>query len=74
MPGTGERAGPHDWSPTISTNPHPKTSRRCRRAPGQRRLSRHLSRTALTALVRGAATAIGAVAAGGLLAWLREHI
>ncbi|MEU5200374.1 hypothetical protein AB0G86_41100 [Streptomyces scabiei] len=61
--------GPHDWSTIISTKPHSPSGRRCRPA-----LRRHLSRTALSGLVRGAATAIGTLAAGAILAWLREHL
>jgi hypothetical protein len=34
----------------------------------------HLSRAALSGLVRGAATAVGTVVAGWFLAWLRTHL
>ncbi|MER6565121.1 hypothetical protein ABT288_02710 [Streptomyces sp. NPDC001093] len=43
-------------------------------APRRRQLSRRLSRTALSGLVRGTATAIGTVLAGWLTAWAREHL
>jgi hypothetical protein len=41
-----------------------------RRAPRPHRLQR----TALTGVVRGAATALGTVLVAGLTAWAREHL
>lgn len=58
----------------MSSTPSPNPDRPCRPALRRRRLPWHLSRTALTGLVRGAATAVGTLAAGSVLAWLREHL
>ncbi|GGV07763.1 hypothetical protein ACIG0C_36160 [Kitasatospora aureofaciens] len=46
-----------------------------RRAPRPYRgHSSQLSRTALTGLVRGAATAVGTVLVGWLTTWTRDHL